>query len=232
MWLNTTWVLIPCPRSRLEELLTCIEGLEVPSERLVVVTTEPDSIFLSDLPHGATLILDDRPGMWISRWWNMGLRHIANVNYVIAEGLADVGRRDYEVLVIGSDVTGTQTGVQQLQSALRTHHLSMVGPDWHRGVAYGDVQVRRGDDVRTLWNRIPGACFMLAGEDGRRLDENFRWWYSDDDLERQAQLLHGVGLVGGVELEHLQDHELSAEQTRHAIEDRARYVSKWGVEPW
>lgn len=73
---------------------------------------------------------------------------------------------------------------------------------------------------------------MLAGESRLRLDSQFRWWYSDDDLEMQARRAGGAGVVAGTGLVPGPDTALSEEKTAWAQEDRRRFVAKWGCEPW
>jgi hypothetical protein len=189
----------------------------------VVVTTKPEPIKLKDLQGLATkVILDPIEGINLSRWWNLGLNHIAS----------KTGDGRYEVLVTSSDCYGSQEGVQQLAAALRQYDLSMVGPDWHGRLDPGTVEPYTPESVRTAWQRVPGACFMLAGEEQLRADEEFRWWYCDDHLEMTARHAGGAALVGRVDLHHHGDHMLSAEQADWATEDRAKYVAAWGREPW
>lgn len=73
---------------------------------------------------------------------------------------------------------------------------------------------------------------MLAGESNLRVDPQFRWWYSDDDLEMQARELGGAGVVQGTGLVAGPDSSLSEEKAIWAREDREKFVKKWGREPW
>lgn len=222
--MTTTWVLVPCSRSRRGELYELLSGLRHPTDRVVVVTTTEDGLQPIDVGDWADhLVTVPWDGMRISEWWNAGLDFIASTR-----------RHDdrWEVLVIGSDAKGTPAGVTALREALRAHTLSMVGPDFHGRLSPGDMEVFGPRDHRDVIRRLPGSCFMVAGEEGLRCDPLLRWWYSDDDLEMQARHLNGAGLVGGVDLLHTTDHPLDEEQTRWATEDRERFVTKWGRQPW
>ncbi len=115
-----------------------------------------------------------------------------------------------------------------LGAFLRKNNLTMVGPNpWT-----DEEKFFRLGDVRSPHGRVPGCFWMLAGDSGLRVDEEFRWWYSDDDFEMQARqrsgagILHGTGLVGGP------DTPLNEEKGQWAVEDRAKFVKKWGIEPW
>lgn len=219
----TTWVLTPCKRSRVGELLRMIDSLEVDPARVVVVTTMPDPIEGDDVLGCADhVVVFERPGLRFGEWFNLGFDYIASRDST-----------PYEVLCIGSSVLGSGHTIPTLRGALRGHDLAMCGPDLFGRLTAGVVEEHRYDD-RTLWNRVPGVCFMVAGELGLRFDPEFRWWYSDDDLEMQARLLAPVAIVGraGVSLTHPTGHCLSVEQELWAIEDRAKFVAKWDREPW
>lgn len=219
----TSWVLTPCKRSRLGELKAMLASLAADPAGVVVVTTLPDPILAHDLQGVAGHLLTfEREGLLFGQWLNHGLDYLAQD----PDG-------PYEVLCIGSSLRGAPDTVPTLRRALRSERLTMCGPDLFGRVAGHEVEQHRDDD-RTLWNRVPGTCFMVAGELGLRCDDQFRWWYSDDDLEMQARQHGPVGLVGGagVTLTAPNGHPLSDEQHQWAVEDRAKFVSKWNREPW
>lgn len=213
-----SWILCPCQRSRLPLLKRLLSSLQHPSDRVVVVTTQPNPIEIKDL--------DDIAGhrlLWpyeehhIAKWWNLGLNYIASI-----------ARSNYEVLAISSDYVGTNYSVAMLGVFLRRHGLTMVGPNhWSGNAVYFGP-----DDERHATGRVPGGCWMLAGESGLRVDENFRWWYSDDDLEMQARQYSGTGILPGTGLVAEADTPLSAEKEQWAKEDRQKFIDKWKQEPW
>lgn len=164
--------------------------------------------------HVDTCYFDDHH---ISRWWNQGLHYIAQ-------------RADdkHEVLAVSSDYVGNEHSVRMLANFLRDRQLTMVGPNhWSN-----EERIFKLNDPRGTTTRVPGDCWMLAGESGLRIDENFRWWYSDDDLEMQARQYSGTGILPNTGLHPELDSPLSEEKHKWAIEDRAKFIAKWGKEPW
>jgi len=217
------WLLVPCPGRRTHELVDLAKTLALPPNRVVAVTTPPDPVNRADVAGLAdTLITMPSPDMLFGVWLNTGLDHIATQ---VRDG------ETYEIACLSSDARCTAEDVPLLVDALRAHQLAMTGPDLHGHLAPGEVLISRGADPRTLHNRIHGSAFVVAGELGLRFDPQFRWWYSDDDFETQARVTGGVGLVGGTSFHHL-DHPPTAQAQEWAPVDRAKYVAKWGHEPW
>ena len=213
-----SWVLVPCQRSRLDLLHRLLDSLDHSRDRVVVVATQPDPLTPDDVAGRANHVVSyPTTEQHISRWWNAGLEYIA-----------DIAQVNHEVLAISSDYVGTNYSVAVLGVFLRQHDLSMAGPDHHTAQA----RFFRKEDHRGFYDRVPGPCWMVKGELGLRVDTNFRWWYSDDDLEMQARQLGPVGVIPDTGLIPGPDSPLSEEKTIWATEDRARYVAKWSREPW
>lgn len=191
--------------------------------QVVVVTTMPDPIRRADLAGRAHHLLTfEKPGMLFGEWFNLGFDYLASDS-----------PGPYEVLCIGSSMLADPSTIPTLRDALRGHSLTMVGPDMQGLVPAGAVEQHQ-HDTRTLYNRVPAQCFMVPGELGLRFDLDFRWWYSDDALEMEARKLGPVGLVGGmnVRMTHPDGHYLTEQQAIWATEDRAKFVTKYGHEPW
>lgn len=219
----STWVLTPCKRSRVGELTAMLASINSDPALTVIVTTQPDPIQRGDLEGLADHLLTfGLPGMLFGQWFNLGFDYIASI---------DPG--PHEVLCIGSSLLGDWSTIGWLRDALRSNRLTMVGPDLHKQVRAGQLLTTQHEQ-RTLWNRVPAQCFMVPGELGLRFDDDFRWWFSDDDLEMQARQLGPVAVVGGmpVIMTHPDGHYMTAEQANHATEDRAKFVTKWNREPW
>lgn len=224
-WPTSTWCVVPCPASRLDELAVLVDTCGVPPERLVVVTAADHDPIRRTVGSPrwlryATLIPVPGPRN-IARWWNAGLDHVNG------DGAT------WEVFLPGSDVLGETWSVAVLAVELRRRGLTMVGPHFACLCAdWSAVEVYAAASRRTVFDRVPGACMMVAGESGLRFDERMPWWYSDDDAETWARHNGGAGLVHGTGLLHPNDHPLDAEQAEHATASRALYVQKWGREPW
>lgn len=220
------FLLIPCTGSRVPELLDTIKLTGVLPHDVVVVTTDPDPVKLGDLEGRASVVLKFAgPGMRFGEWINFGLDHLAEVAAIL-------GEQHYDVACLSSDVQGCDRfAMVSMSTELRERKLAMVGPDLTQfTVPAGDVLVST-TQPRTVFNRVHGSCFMVAGELGLRFDPQFRWWYSDDDFETQHRHAGGVGLIGGLGIVHY-DNPPSAESQAHAVVDRQRYVDKWGWQPW
>lgn len=216
---GSTWIVVPCQRSRLPLLATALKSLEHPPDRVVVVATLPDPLTPVDLRGRANhVLLHEAPERHITRWWNRGLDHVRSL---VAEG------DRYEVFGISSDIAGTRDDVPKLRTFMRDNDLAMVGPNYFGS---RDRFFRNGEP-RTVFDRVPGVNWMIAGETGIRLDTEFRWWYDADDLEMQARTHSRTGITPTT-ISPGDDTPLSDEKQRWAIEDRQKFVEKWGVEPW
>jgi len=77
---------------------------------------------------------------------------------------------------------------------------------------------------------MAGYAFVLDGDKGIRADEQFRWWYGDDDIARQARALGGVALADGADVEHRHPNSTTVGVLADvAKDDRGRYKRKWGL---
>ena len=215
-----SWIVCPCQRGRIDLLRRMLASLQHPRERVVIVATIPNPLTADDIvEYAGHLVLCNFAEINIARWWNAGLDAVARLAH---------RRSEYEVLVLSSDNVGTPHSVGIIAGFMRQHNLTMAGPNYHSDEF-------RFFDLTTPahpHNRVPGGCWMLAGESGLRVDTDFRWWYSDDDFEMQCRQRSGSGVVPGTGLAAEADSPLTEEQARWAVEDRGRFVSKWGREPW
>lgn len=213
-----SWIMVPCQRSRLPLLQRLLSSLHHPKDHVVIVATEPDPLTITDLDGYANHIaLFPSSAISIAKWWNTGLDFVQSS-----------AAEQHEVLVLSSDYTGWPNSVELLAGFMRNHNLAMVGPE-HRE---NRPRFFRLDDPRDAVSRVPGACWMLAGETGLRADPEFRWWYADDDLEMQARRYSGAGTIPNTGLISGPDTPLDSSRWRWADEDRAKFVSKWGKQPW
>ena len=213
------WALITAPAHREEEAVATLTSLAHPPERTVLVTS--DACACGCGPIGGHT---DRPWRWalhggdqvnIARWWRIGLTH-ARLNGAT------------QVAVLSSGVTGRPSSLPTLATRAADLGLVMAGPNRHRDV---DLVMGEGH-CRSVSERVDGGCFLVDVTVGLVPDERFRWWYADDDLEAQARAVGPVGIVAGTALVIPPDAAPSAEARVWATEDRARFVGKWGCEPW
>lgn len=214
----TTWVVVPCAVGRADEFYRLIGGLGHPLDRTLVVTTLP-------APFGR---VGRMPVPWItlsacpdhfSCWLNCAFDWLERT-------------RATEALVIGSSLTCEYRGApERLASAMREHGLAMIGPDFHGRTATGEVWRFTAATPRTAHDRVSPHAFMVDLTLGLRADPQFRWWYSDDDLEEQARQVADVAVLGGTGIRHDSHHGLTPERHAWAIEDHGRFVRKWGRQP-
>jgi hypothetical protein len=214
-----SWVVVPCQRSRLDMLKRLLDSLQHPKHHVVIVATQPEPLGFADIgSHSDHIVLCHRTEHYISTWWNLGLSY--------ARHMAIEPR--YEVLVLSSDNVGRPDSIAMLATFMRERNLTMVGPNpWTN-----HIRIFKLHDVRGCHDRVPGGCWMLAGESGLRVDEEFRWWYSDDDLEMQARAHGGAGILPGTGLVGGPDSPLDVERQLWAFQDREKFVAKWGKQPW
>lgn len=213
------WILVPCSSTRLSELFRLLHSLKHRADHVVVVTTQPNPIQIDDMfDLTEHVVLFNSTEINISKWWNLGLDYISKL-----------AEQEHEVLCLTSDYVGDTYSVCKLSDFLRSYNLAMAGPGHH----FPQHRIFNLHDVRTPPERVPGACWMLAGETKLRADEEFRWWYSDDDLEMQARRYSAVGVVPGTALVSTAgDTPLDEKRAIWAQEDRQKFIRKWGKEPW
>lgn len=193
-------------------------SLEHPTDRVAVIATLPNPLTIDDVSGYADhVVLCSFSEPLIARWWNAGLDYIR-----------ERATSEHEVLAISSDYVGASYSVAMLGVFLRQHNLTMAGPNpWSNHQQFFDISTPRHSQ-----GRVPGGCWMLAGESGLRVDEDFRWWYSDDDFDMQARQRSRSGIIPDTRLVAEADTPLSEEKQRWAVEDRAKFIVKWGQEPW
>jgi FAD/FMN-containing dehydrogenase len=137
----------------------------------------------------------------ISRMWNMGLQRAET----FAAGWS------YHVAVLNDDV--------------------VCPPDWFDRVSQEieRASASAGCVRRDFDPRMAGYAFILNGDDGLYADERFQWWYGDDDLQSQAENLHGVVWASGADVEHRHPNSTTV-GTLAAVaqQDQLRYKEKWG----
>lgn len=214
------WVLSCAPGSRAAEAGELFSSLGTPEDRRVLVTTEPDPVL--DFP--GHLLRYPATDINISKWWTLGLNHIAS-HY----GPDDI----WDVLLIETDARITPQAVDTLRDHMRVLDTVMAGADWHHVLGDQSYKVRRDN---AAWggfeNRIPGIAAVISGETGIRHDPEFRWWLADDDFEWQHRVNGGTVLVGGLEIQHVGTQgPLTGERLKAWEEDQGKFLAKWGGLP-
>ena len=203
------WLVIACPQAHITRLHRCLGSLQHDPACTVVVDAACHDRITDELE--PLRVTDGGEDFSLARLWNHGLR------WAYDQGAT-------EVAVLSSDVVGHPDSLASLASCLRGNALTMAGPADRSLILH---------DTRTVHDRVPGGCFMLAAEHRLLCDEAYRWWYTDDDLEMQARALGPVGVFAGTGLQFsVPDSELTPERQAWAVEDRAYFEAKWGGPPW
>lgn len=213
-----------------QDLLTSqvLPALALPPPRVFVVDNASTPPIRTDM---AAVIPDLEQPPNLSRLWNRGI--------IAATAAAEVGHpgEPYAILVLNDDVIMPPAGVLKLHAALRATGATIAFPDQHG--AARTIRRTTTDGLgpgRDLFQRMTGYCWMVDGAAGLRLDERFRWWCGDDDIERQAITGHrGTVLVDGVTVQHLHpDQSTNANPflLRQCSTDKDAFTEKWGTPPW
>jgi len=216
---NSVWVLIPAHRPALGLLQ---EAIQVLGETQILVVTNglhPITEHETNTP-----VLHDRTeGVNISRWWNLGLDWIEKTE---TKRNGDI--KPHHVLILNADARIAPEGVAKLSWALDHHPAArMAGPKRGLGIVF-----EHRPEAVGLEARVPGWCHMIRGDERLRYDEQFRWWFSDDDLEWRCRRDGGTMLVGHIEARHLGDGMPKGELLELAKADRWKFQEKWGSLPW
>lgn len=218
--MNNVWVLTAAPRKRLDEVSYALDYTKIPSNRQVIVTTQPEPISEDDID-GHVLLFDSEE-INISKWWTLGLDFIESAET----------NPTWDVLWLSSDVLIEPETIDTVRRVMRDEGCDMAGPDWHRALDNKHL-VSRSTQRHSLHTRIPGVSFVLRGESGTRPDPEFRWWLADDDFEWQNKSNGGTVLVAGTHLNHLTDgHPLDEPRLAAFKEDIIKFKNKWGDDPF
>ena len=213
-------------RNRHDMLADCIGSVIDQVDWVIVIDNGSDPPIDPEPWHGKAGVAQvpmDPPN--ISTLWNIGL--------ALADSNAhSSGHGQWDIAVLNSDVTVPPGWIETLSSAMRSTTAVLAYPDQHGGTRRILHTKAQPIDLR---QRITGYAYMLRGEAGLRLDEDFGWWFGDDDLCWRAREAGGGLLVPGIPVEHrcpngslYERPELKAQTAR----DRETFRQKWGRTPW
>lgn len=204
---------------RTETLVPLVEQLVKDDVHVAVIDT--------GLHHSVSEQLTKMPGVGvipyhyqrknISKWWNVGLNFIKEIEE----------DNEYVVAVLNDDVVIPQGFVQVLAGAIEHYDAAAAYPDvYSLGADHVETRIPQGP-------RMSGFAFALRGSAGIRADETLEWWYGDNDIDWQARQKGGTVLVGGLLIEHLYANSTTVgELAEQAGRDREVFVAKWGMAPW
>lgn len=200
------------------ELAQCVAAIAAQVDHVIVIAHDCDypHMFehsrLTVIPYAAEV-----PN--ISTMWNLGLDHAALL----------ASDQPYDVAVLNDDAIPASDWFTQVTAAMRTHGC-VAGSGAARVTS--NVHVWKSAEPVNLFHRMQGYAFILASEGGLRVDEQFRWWFGDDDVDWSARERAGTVVVGWAVVKHLHPSgSTNGELARIAGEDRERFRTKWGRTP-
>ena len=216
------WVLTCAPAYRANEAAALLQRLDVSPDEAVLVTTQPNPVS-PDFP--ATVLLFDSEEINISKWWTLGLDHIAAFYKDDPDAI-------WDVLLVETDADITRESVDIMRDHMRVLDCTMAGADFFGVMPDMPYHVRRDNSAWRPEGRCIGFAQVVAGEAGIRHDPEFRWWLADDDFEWQHRVNGGTVLVGGLPVAHVGTQgELTGDRLRAWEEDQPKFAAKWGALP-
>lgn len=208
-------------RNRHEYLENCVRSLLSQADTILVIDNKSEPS-IRHLPIAATIIDYHVFPPNISQMWNIGIKW--------TQLCAQIRRIEHWDVAIFNDDTEVPPGwMVVLSDTMRRMGAAAAcsgsaGPD---PVLYGP------DLTPGVWNRLTGWAFMIRGESGLELDEDFAWWCGDDDLSMRARQQGGIVRVPGLHVPNfLADSTTNGMLAEQAAKDMAHFVKKWGVRPW
>lgn len=213
--------------NRPELLSQCIESLACQVDRIIVIDNASNPP-IDVTSHRDVVIMAHDPEQPpnLSRLWNRGLEM---ADY--AAQYANVFEK-FDVAVFGDDVVVPHDWWDRVSSTMRASAAVMSGT---HGITPLALPLLKTEPDGDIMNRVPGWAWMLRGEVGLRLDESFKWWFGDTDLDWRARQAGGMIIAPGDIAVNQRPNEFTnarPELMHQAGLDRLTFQRKWGWAPW
>jgi len=214
--------------NRQEMLRDTIHSIAHQCDRVIVVDNASDPPITCDRAwhkNGIVIIRDAEQPPNLSRLWNRGIE--------LAKSAAMHQRAtQWDVAVFGDDVIIPHDWWDRVSGHMRA--LGCVAGATHgiNPISEHRVLKARSNDI---YMRMPGWAWMLKGESDITLDESFRWWWGDTDLDFRCREMGGVVIAPGPIAVNREPNRWTVEKpelTRQAGQDRMNFIRKWGDVPW
>ena len=170
----------------------------------------------------------DARGWSLHRMWNHGLD-------AAEEAAKQLGADKWNVAILNNDLEVPPGFLTKLESGIRGHEDNWVSYPNHHGIDIPAGQSAVLENSTLAGQTMSGWAFMVRGETGLRLDEQFEFWYGDTDLEKQVVAAgKNVVCVGGCYAKHLEPMKstwASPERQLQAMADEERFAKKWDLDP-
>jgi glycosyltransferase involved in cell wall biosynthesis len=220
------YAIIPT-HNRPAELAACIAGLDgVDTIMVIDNASEPpvETYALAGAAHTQIVIVyDDEQPPNLSRLWNVGLDHVANL-------AAAAGQHEWDVAILNDDAVVPPGWFTACATAMRAGPAIVACSGAH-GTLPAPLLKTAPD--RDIWTRMCPHAFVTRGEAGLRSDESMRWWFFDTSFDFEARISGGVQLIAGYPTSNTRANSSTvgvlAEQ---AGRDRETFEAKHGWVPW
>lgn len=174
-------IFLVVPTAGRDTLAPLVDSCGLPRDHVVIVSTRPGTV----TPDGCRVLEDFGP-VNIQRWWNRGI------------ALAESYGARYAA-VLNDDVEIDATTIPALVEALDGPVLaSPGGPS------------RSTNPNKEIRLTIDGACWALDLSVPLRLDEKYRWWFGDNDLDWRARRDFGGTVRVPVPYRHVHPNDLTS----------------------
>lgn len=209
------------PTNGRECVFQAIDAL-LPQVNYLAVIEAGNSRIKNTYPPGVIVLSDHSDTLNISRWWNIGLNWAEKMAQASDEPMWDVA-------IINDDVIVPGTWLCYVADDMR----SLGCKAGCSGGSGNSVTVHRAPGPISVFSRIQGFAFVIAGESGLRADEELQWWYQDDKLGADAAAAGGMVMFPGCSVTHLYPNsQMTPEMQVQIGLDREVFVRKMGYAPW
>lgn len=214
-------------RNRPEVLMGCVQSIQ-PQVDEVIVINNGDSP-LRELPHSVIEFRNPMQPVNLSRLWNQGLDLAARrATGILRKVESDRRPTEWDVAILNDDTVIELDWFSTVVTGMRT----MGAVAGCTGPVPKPVLHTKAQPV-SLFYRLQGWAFVLAGEKRIRADEKLLWWCGDDDLDWTSRENGGTAMVPGPAARHiLPNGSFTPELHEQAGKDMATFVAKWGIRPW
>lgn len=210
--------------NRPERLLTLMSALGRQVDHIVVLDNASDppadwgALAAAALPATVEVLSDPQQPPHLSRFWNVMFDHVAAHAEAAGHEAWDVGVFNDDSIVPGGwfDVCST---------VLRGHETASVA---HTGTYPAQRHELVTEYPYPREKRMCPWAFVARGERALRADESMRWWFFDDDFNRQAIDAGGVLAAPGPLVVNANAVESTVGALAEQAErDRATFEKKW-----
>jgi GT2 family glycosyltransferase len=212
------------PSNGRECLRQCVDAILPQVDHVTIVRTDRTTLgweqYITDKSGVLTVLPED---INISRWWNGGLDFL-ELKHTLDEDTGD----KYDVAILNDDTIVPEGWFDAVAGKMREMRAVAACSG-----GSGMPVLHTHSGPVPLHTRMQGFAFVLAGEQGLRADEQFRWYCGDDDLGWRAAQAGGMVMIPGFHVQHLYPNAQVTPEIHELIaKDMQSFVDKWKTRPW